>query len=152
MNEPQRILALYNRVMNGKPWHGDSVWATLEGISADQAGRRQVASAHTIWQLVLHMTFWETEVLRRLQGLPGRSVRKLNFPVVSENSPGDWKRTLADFRQSNAAFRQGLKNVDSSRLDKPLAGRTKPLYVELHGVIQHHLYHAGQIALLRRIP
>jgi hypothetical protein len=36
-------------------------------------------------------------------------------------------------------------------LDVPLPGRDKPLYVELDGVIQHNLYHAGQVAILRKI-
>ena len=34
-------------------------------------------------------------------------------------------------------------------LSRQLPGRDKTIYVEVHGVIQHHLYHAGQIAILR---
>ncbi len=150
-SEPQRIMALYDRVMQGDAWHGDSVWTTLEGLSATSAAKRIHAGSHTIWELVLHMTFWETEVVRRTQHLAPRSVELLNFPAVDDASQGNWERALDDFRKSNEGFRRVLKDVRPEQLDQPLPARDKPLYVELHGVIQHHLYHAGQIALLRKI-
>jgi uncharacterized damage-inducible protein DinB len=137
--------------MNGEAWHGDPVWQILDGISAEQAARRSLPGRHTIWELVAHMTFWETEVYRRLNNLPARSTEELNFPAMPEATEENWNATLAEFRRSNVDFRRVLSQLDSARLDETTQGRDKSIYVEVHGVIQHHIYHAGQIAILRSL-
>jgi DinB superfamily len=149
MTEVDRILDQYDRAMNGDAWHGDPVWTILEGISAEQAARRVHPQRHTIWELVAHMTFWETQVYRRLNHLPEMPTEKLNFPAMPEPRAENWQSTLADFCRSNLDFRQCVSQLDPARLDQAAPGRDKSIYVEVHGVIQHHLYHAGQIAILR---
>ena len=150
MTEVERILDQYDRAMNGDAWHGDPVWKILDGISADQAARRAAADAHTIWELVAHMTFWETQVYRRINNLPDRPTEELNFPIMPEATEENWNSTLAEFRLSNAQLRQSLSQLDAARLDETPPGRDKTIYVEVHGIIQHHIYHAGQIAILRK--
>jgi uncharacterized damage-inducible protein DinB len=154
MNETERILEQYDRAINGNAWHGDAVWKVLEGITAEQAAQRAQADTHSIWELVAHMAFWETEVCRRLSGLSARSVEELNFPAAPEATAENWNRTLAEFRRSNEEFRAALSKFDGTRLDRPLPGREMSgytAYVEMNGVIQHNLYHAGQIAFLRKL-
>jgi hypothetical protein len=149
MTELGRILDQYDRAMNGDAWHGDPVWKILDGISAEQAAARAHSQRHTIWELVAHVTFWETQVYRRLNNLPDRPTEDLNFPVMPEPTDTHWHATLADFRRSNLDFRRCISELDPTRLDQPAPGRNKSIYIEVHGVIQHHLYHAGQIAILR---
>ncbi len=149
--EVQRILDQYNRALHGDAWHGDSVWEILHNISFEQAFARPVSSAHTVSELVGHMTFWETEVFRRLRNLPAQPVAELNFPQMPAATAENWDRALNGLRESNAAFRNCLAELDDCRLEEPLSAPDKTVYVEVHGVIQHHLYHAGQIALLKKI-
>jgi len=151
MSEVYRILDQYDRAMNGDAWHGDTVWKILEDITPEEAAMYARANAHNIWELVSHMTFWETEVYRRLKHLPARSPAKLNFPATPEVTAENWNKTLRDFRQSNDDFRSAVAELDDAKLDHALPGRDKSEYVEVHGVIQHNLYHAGQIALLRKV-
>lgn len=151
MTEVERILDQYDRAMNGDAWHGDPVWTILDGISAEQADSRAHPDTHSIWELVSHMTFWETEVCHRLNHVPARSPDELNFPAAPQPTEENWKSTLAAFRQSNAEFHKSLAQLDPAGLDLPAPGRDKSIYVEVHGVIQHNLYHAAQIAILRKI-
>jgi uncharacterized damage-inducible protein DinB len=151
MSEVDRILDQYDRAMNGDAWHGDPVWKILEDLTPEQAAMYGRANAHNIWELVSHMTFWETEVCRRLKHLPARTPDKLNVPATPEVTAENWNKTLRDFRQSNDDFRSAVAELDDAKLDRPLPGRDKAAYVEVHGVIQHNLYHAGQIALLRKV-
>jgi uncharacterized damage-inducible protein DinB len=150
MTEVERILDQYDRAMNGDAWHGDPVWKILDGTSAEQAARRAGANTHTVWELVIHMTFWETEVCGRLNNLPARSTEELNFPTMPEATEENWSSALSDLRRSNAEFRQCLSQLEPARLDQTTPGRDKTIYVEVHGVIQHHLYHAGQIAIVSK--
>ena len=151
MSEIDRILDQYDRAMSGDAWHGDPVWKILEGVTPQQAAFHPDPNTHSIWELVSHITFWETEVYRRLKHQTPRSPDKLNFPPAPEATAENWSRTLNEFRQSNRDLRSALSQVDELTLDQPLPGRNKPAYVEVHGIIQHNLYHAGQIALLRKI-
>jgi hypothetical protein len=149
MTEVERILDQYDRAMHGDAWHGEPIWQILEGISAEQAAHRPHAQRHTIWEIVAHMAFWETEVHRRINKLPPRSLENLNFPAMPAPTELHWKVTLDQLRRSNADFRNTLSQFDPSRLDEVPPGRNKSIYVDLHGVIQHHLYHLGQIVILR---
>jgi uncharacterized damage-inducible protein DinB len=151
MNEVERILDLYDRAMNGDAWHGDPLWKILEDISAEQAARRVDPHTHTIWELVSHMMFWETEVCRRLNRLAARPPDELNFPAMPEAKAENWGHALAEFRRSNGDLRTALTQLDASRLDQSLPGRDNSIYVEVQGVIQHNVYHGGQIAILRKM-
>jgi uncharacterized damage-inducible protein DinB len=151
MSEVRRILDQYDRAMNGDAWHGDPVWKVLEGVTPDEAASYAHPNSHNIWELVSHMTFWETEVYRRLKHLPERSPDKLNFPAAGPVTAESWNQVLGDFRQSNDQFRSAIAQLEDAQLEQPLPGREQSAYVELLGVIQHNTYHAGQIALLRKI-
>lgn len=169
MSEISRIRELYQRTLHGDAWHGDSVWKILKGVSPEHAFELVIPAAHTVWQLVAHMTFWESEVVTRL----GRRVHKdrdehynlhnnsgrflldqqhyyelYNFPPTPCASSEDWARVLHSFRHSNAQFGQALLELTDQDLDQPLSSPDKSVYLEVQGVIQHHLYHAGQIAIL----
>ena len=45
---------------------------------------------------------------------------------------------------------KAIARVPESRLDEPILEGMSSVYVTLHGVIQHDLYHAGQIAMLKK--
>ena len=80
MTEVRRILDQYDRVMNGDAWHGDPIWQILDGISAEKAALRPIANAHSIWEIVGHMAFWEDVAARRLGGLRAGLKEEGNFP------------------------------------------------------------------------
>ena len=124
MTEVERILDQYDRAMHGDAWHGEPIWQILEGISAEQAAHRPLAQRHTIWEIVAHMTFWETEVHRRINKLPPGSVESLNFPAMPAPTEQHWRVTLDQFRRSNADFRNTLSQFDPSRLDEVLRDAT----------------------------
>ena len=150
MTEVARILDQYDRALSGDAWHGDNVWKILSDVSPEQAFQRPLQGAHTIWELLAHMAFWESEVRRRLAGTAGEPDESLNYPPMPPATAENWTRQLEAFRQSNAEFHQALTQLNDSVLDEPLSAPEKSVYVEVHGVIQHHLYHAGQIAILRK--
>lgn len=148
MTETQRILEHYNAVLHGSPWHGDPIWQTLDGISAQQAAARPVANVHTIWEIVAHMIFWEGVATDRLAGQRAGLVEELNFPAMPAPTEENWRKTLDEFRASNQRFRDALQVLDPSRLNDLTAAGKRTFYGEAHGIVEHHVYHAGQIALL----
>ena len=59
MAEAKRIAEQHRRAYHGEAWHGPSVFETLRGVTAATAAKRPISGAHTIWELVLHLTSWE---------------------------------------------------------------------------------------------
>ncbi len=68
MNEIERIVQRYEQTLSGDAWYGYPVWTILEGIDAQCAATEFIPGTHTIWQLVMHMEFWERIAARRLSG------------------------------------------------------------------------------------
>lgn len=152
MSDIQRILAHYDRVLNGDAWHGDPLWQVLDGIRAQQAAARIKPSIHTIWEIVMHMTFWENVAAQRLAGLHAGLVAELNFPATPAVNEGNWRQTLDRFRASNHAFQQALAALRPGQLNELSAAGKRTFRGEAHGLIEHHVYHLGQIALLKKMP
>ena len=151
INPVGRILARYDEVLySSSPWHGDAMWSILGGISAELAAARPLPDAHTVWQIVMHMTFWEEVATKRLAGERAGLIEERNFPPLPAITEENWRKTLDEFRSSNARFREALAKLDPAKLDELSAAGKRTYYDEAHGIIEHNVYHAGQIAMLKK--
>jgi uncharacterized damage-inducible protein DinB len=151
MTETHRINSQLKRSQEGQAWHGPSLHELLDGVTAEQACARPIPNAHSIWELVNHIGAWEQIALRRLEGETEIEIPdEINFPPVTDSSEAAWKATLQSFEASHRSLREGIKKIDDARLEEISPGTSYSIYVLLHGVIQHNLYHAGQIALLKK--
>lgn len=150
MSEINRILAHFDQVMHGSAWHGDPGWQILEEISPEAAAKRLLPDAHTIWEIVMHMIFWEEVATERLAGRRAGLIEERNFPAMPKATQENWDKTLIQFRDSNRKFREALSRLDPARLDELSAAGKRTFYDEAHGLIEHHIYHLGQIGLLKK--
>jgi hypothetical protein len=57
---------------------------------------------------------------------------------------------LDRLRSTSKDLVAAIRGMEDARLDEPAGGREFNFYFLLHGVVQHNLYHAGQIALLKK--
>lgn len=149
MAEMERILRHYDEVLSGDAWHGEAVYPMLN-VSASVAAARPIPGAHTIWEIVMHMIFWESVVVKRLHGERAGLVEELNFPVMPAPTEENWRKTLDDFRASNQQFREALGKLDPAKLEALTAAGKRTYSDEAHGIIEHHVYHLGQVALLKK--
>ena len=156
MSEIQRIIDQLEREHTGDPWHGSPLKAILDGVTAADAAAKPLPGAHSIWELVLHMTGWKDEVRRRLSGAPAGEPDGGDWPGVGEPSEKRWNEAVASLDRAQADLVDAIRSLPESRLyeatndprDRPL-GAGVPYYVLLHGIVQHDAYHAGQIAMLK---
>jgi hypothetical protein len=151
MSGTKRILNHYDGVLNGDAWHGDAVWPVLDNISAEEAAARPIPSAHTIWEIVMHMAFWENVAAQRLAGLRSGLVEELNFPPMPAATEENWRKTLDQLRDSNRVVRQALAKLDANKLDELTAAGKRTFYGEARGILEHHVYHLGQVVLLKKM-
>jgi uncharacterized damage-inducible protein DinB len=151
MSEIQRISEQLRRAFEGNAWHGPAVRELLADVTAAGAVARPLPSAHSIWEIVLHMATWERVVRRRLQGetiadLPSDQ----DWPAIQDTSEAAWHKTIQDLERANHALREEITRVGEEGLAETVPGKEHSVYTMLHGIIQHDLYHAGQVALLKK--
>jgi uncharacterized damage-inducible protein DinB len=142
------------RAVRGPMWHGQALGELLAGVSPEQAAARPIAGAHTIWEIVLHVTAWADITRERLRG------QRTADPTPEEDwpSPGDtsdlghaaWETTIERLRESHRALAAVVKQLDDEAIAAKVPGLDYSVSNILHGVIEHGTYHGGQIALLKR--
>ena len=152
MTEIERSLDQLKRAYEGGAWHGPSVREALDGITAEQAAARPLPGAHTIWELAHHIAVWKDAGRRRLEG--DRAQINISspedWPLADDTCEAAWEQAKASLDRGHQALTEAIARLNESRLDEPILEGMSTVYVTLHGVIQHDLYHAGQIALLKK--
>ena len=149
--ELKRLEEQLEKALEGEAWHGPSVLEVLEGVSAEQAAARPIAGAHSIWELVLHLCGTYGLVLRRLSGDGRQMTESEDWPSLPAPTAENWSHSIGALKQLNEELRQAVRNFPVERLDQPLVPEASyTAYTQFIGVTQHNLYHAGQIALLKK--
>jgi hypothetical protein len=151
MNEIERIRDQLKRAFHGDAWHGPSLREVLDGVSARQAASRPLGGAHTIWELVRHITAWTDIARHRLaqERIPEATPEE-DWPPVGGSDETSWQSDLEDLYLAHDKLQEALASFAESRLPENVPGRDHSFYGMLHGVVQHGLYHAGQIAMLKK--
>jgi uncharacterized damage-inducible protein DinB len=149
--EIERLEDQLRRSFEGEAWHGPAVLEVLAGVAADQAAARPVAGRHSIWELVLHLAGTYRLVLRRLGGDGAQLSPEEDWPPVPAVTSENWRDTVDTLRRLNQDLRRALRAFPPERLDAALvADPPYTAYTQFIGITQHDLYHAGQIAMLKR--
>lgn len=145
------------QVYDGDPWHGSSITAVLKGIEAHAAGRRPIPDAHTIWELVLHMAVWTREVASRVRGADAKNPPE-DWPLARSGGGEEaWKLAKEDLASAQRELEQAVDSLQADELVRwigdqrdPALGTGLTVGTVIRGLLQHHTYHQGQIALLKR--
>ncbi|MGJ5815606.1 DinB family protein [Paludibaculum fermentans] len=139
------LLDAIDEAFDRKSWHGPNLRGALRGVTAQAAAWRPAPGRHSIWELTLHCAYWTYVGRRRLTGDKRGSfpLKGSNFfPVPEDASAMEWKKAIqlltAQHKEWRAAVAQ-MANLDRNKIHL------------IRGVAAHHLYHAGQIQLLKRM-
>ena len=145
--ETKRIASQLRRSYEGEAWHGPSLRELLEDVTAEKAQAKPIPGAHSIWELVNHIEAWAAVGVAVLESKPyDRLTGDRDWPPVQ----GTWNDALATLESTIRKLVAAAKLLDDARLDELVAGSEFSYYFLLHGIVQHNLYHAGQIALLKK--
>lgn len=150
MTDIEHVANQLRRGFRGEAWYGPAVMEVLAEIAPAQASARPVAAAHTIHELVLHMAGAYLLVLRRLERDHTPFAPDEDWPLAPPTTSA-WAESVALLERRHERLLQALASLPRERLhQRPLSDSRYTLYEELHGLVQHDAYHAGQIVLLRR--
>ena len=153
MSETTRLADQIRRAFEGEAWHGDSVLELLVGVNAKTASAHPIKNAHSIWELTLHIAAWDDAVRRRAAGTPVTLSEAQNFPPVKDASEAAWRKAVEHLKHIHDELVAAVAAFPDSRLQDQVPGKTEDYYSFFYmfsGIVQHELYHGGQIALLKK--
>jgi hypothetical protein len=169
MSRATRLADHIERTLTGPMWHGPALLELLKGVACDQALARPLPDAHTIWEIVLHVTAWCDIARQRLKGqATGDPAPEQDWPAVpvsgsdvqfrsdpafaaSRIDPAlEWRRAVERLAESHRALAADTRLLEDERLAALVPGLEYTVSVLLRGSVEHGTYHGGQIALLRK--
>jgi len=132
-------------------WHGPSLADLLGDVTAAQAAARPVAAAHSIWELVNHITSW-TEIcrLRLKANQPPDATPEQDWPPVTDTSPDAWRNAVQRLKAAKRELAEDVAALDDAAIVARIPTRDHTVLAMLHGIVEHDAYHGGQIAILKR--
>lgn len=143
------------KAYDGDPWHGGNALDLILSANAEKVFTHPVPNAHSIAELALHLTAWTEEVIERIKGSAAKEPVRGDWPVPDENSAAEWERIVEGFKKANGELIELCSELGNEQWNAPVKDKRNPALgtgvnnAELiNGLIQHHAYHAGQIALL----
>ena len=149
-SEAALIADQLRRAFYGEAWHGPAVIELLADVDAATAAARPLANTHSIWELVLHIAAWDNAGMVRLGGEKCQLTGLDNFPPASKATEAAWRKAVAETKRTHDRLVKTVAGLSDSRLRDRVPGKRYDFYHMLHGIAQHELYHAGQIAILKK--
>jgi len=158
MNISEKLSSQLTNVLSGDPWYGSPVYVIIEGISFEAAYEKPPGSVHNIAEIVLHMVAWTEEVMDRMNGLPSGLPTSGDWPPIGKPDEQKWQNYVEDLKLVNVNLIGIIQKFPQEQWSEAINDErnrelgTGVTYEELiNGLIQHHIYHSAQIALLNRI-
>lgn len=150
ISESSQIADQLYRAFYGSAWHGPAVLELLEDVNAVTAAAKPLANAHSIWELLLHVEVWDRAAMVRLSGAKCQPQGTDNFPPVTKATASAWRKAIAEAKRTHDKLVKTVEGLPESRLSDRVPGKRYDFYHMLHGIAQHELYHAGQMAVLKK--
>ena len=149
-SESTLIAEQLRRAFVGDAWHGPAMLELLDDVDAATAAAKPLADIHSIWELVLHVAVWDSVASQRLAGEKCQPTGTANFPIVPRPTEAAWHKAVAQAKRTHDVLVRTVASLPESRLRERVPGKKYDFYFMLHGIAQHELYHAGQIAILKK--
>jgi len=152
VSETDRICQQLKQALEGDAWHGPALLEILVRIGAETAFSRPIADAHSIWEIVLHLSATQRLMHRRIEGDPTATELPPaeDWPAVRQSTTATWEEAVRKLEENEVQLRSAIAAFPPELLDRPLIPGGRSAYNNFHGYVQHIIYHTGQIALLKR--
>jgi len=143
-----------NNVVDGHPWFGPSIFNVLDRMSIEILNKSPYSEGRSIADYLAHMMAWREFVIEKLRGNAQYSVEinsDQDWPKHPINSIEDFQKVKDFFSQSNKMIISILSNWTDEMLDEIVPGQEYTFDHALNGLIQHDVYHLGQLMLTYRM-
>jgi len=152
-SEIQFIISQLKELYNGEPWFGRPAVALLADVNENTAFQKPVGQ-HSIVELLWHMITWREFAVDRLQHSPQMTLHyfeEMDWRELDHNDISLWQQGLERLKETQDQLVALLIEKDDALLEEGVAERKYSFRKLLHGIIQHDIYHLGQIAYVHKL-
>lgn len=166
--EIKYLISKLEEAFAGNPWYGDAVMTKLENVDFKFADVLSIYGqktsdlttetvtephSHSIAQIVKHMIQWRLFAIEKMEGNEEYDIElntKVDWPNTNIPNEVLWKKLLNELRQTQIDVISVLSNKADVFLTDQVPGKSYDYRYLIEGVIQHDIYHLGQIGLLMK--
>ena len=145
------LVSQFEALYDGQPWYGDSLCHILADITPTKAYWQPNRSSHSIAQLISHIIYWRQSLIKRLTGdleYKASMQSDENWKPNAQLKKEGWDTLMNSLAESQAQLLTLLSKQKETILKKKYSD--KATFQDLiNGIIQHDVYHIGQIAYLK---
>jgi uncharacterized damage-inducible protein DinB len=144
------IIAQLKDAYQGDPWFGRNAKELLSEVKEETAFTK-LANQHSILELVWHMVTWREFTIDRLQ--PEKALayfEETDWRELDHNDKSLWSQAVQKLGKTQEQLLSLLQNTEDVVLDQLVKEKSYDFRKLLHGLIQHDIYHLGQIAYINK--
>ncbi len=151
--EIQSIIRHIENVHNGEPWFGKAVFTLLEEVNISTVYEKPNDAPHSQIDLLYHMITWADFTLKRLEKNTISDLKATENLDWREINPKkhNWSKGLKELKTILKKIITILKKKDDGFLKEIVDYRKYNYRFLLNGMIEHNIYHIGQIAFLNKM-
>ncbi len=150
--EIKDFVASYGELFNGETWYGNSIMKSLENVAVQFWNEKPKNTKKTIAEIVCHIIDWRYFVIEKL--------KENTFFDIKLNSKADWRENVSvrtteekesmfsELKKSQETLIGLVKEKDTLWLEEKTMGKAYSNKYMLEGILQHDVYHLGQINLI----
>ena len=151
------LVQQFNNVHRGRNWFGQSYLVKLSDVDDSKFFERPQPDIHSIAEIICHGTAWRNDAVVKIRTAKGEltEISEFDWPVLDKLQERGWAEIYKEYEESIDAFIRALEDKDDEFLTTeyhdPEFGGSFPLSFTINGILQHDIYHLGQIGLVAKM-
>jgi uncharacterized damage-inducible protein DinB len=151
--EVQYLITTFETTLQREPWYGRSVYSILEEIDPTIVYIKPGETEHSLIDLLYHMIAWAMFTQKRLEkdkGWDDAFMEKIDWRTI-DPAEHTWHNGVKQLKETHEQIIGLLRDKDDSLLSEMVDFRKYNFRFLLNGLIQHNVYHLGQIAYVKKL-
>lgn len=151
--EIQSIIKDLNETLQGEPWYGKPVFMILAEVDHAKAFNKPGGFSHSQIELLFHMVNWAEFTLHKIKSLNSDNPGPFEETDWTKIDPSlhSWADGLSRFKNIHFQLLELLHDLEDDFLEENVSGKKYNYRFLINGLIQHNIYHAGQVAYATKL-
>ena len=158
MSTSAKLQQQLQTILSGNAWYGTPIYSIIDAVSFETAYEKAEGASHSIAAILLHMLAWTEEATKRLEFQKASAPARGDWPDAGTPDEQKWQQLINDFKLENTRLLGLIEKFDDSKWSDgtnddrgTYSGYDASYEALINGLLQHHVYHAGQISLLNKM-
>lgn len=151
--ETQSIIKNLETTLSGQPWFGRAVYEILGEVDESKVHTKPNGTEHSLIELLWHMNTWAEFCLKQLENTPVDDLKEVESRDWRDIDPKihTWAKGMEELKKTHETIIAILATKDDAFLSEIAPGRKFNFRFMLNGLVQHNIYHLGQVAYLSKL-